>query len=116
MNKKNKQIGFKACLDEDKPNEKVEIESAQISAIEEDVEQRLNAEREYEEHMVNFHKLKKENRLFRLISYIIGFILILVGVYFIGYFSGAKDQITDNKIYKKITDQTGKTYIVFKNE
>lgn len=111
---KKSQIGFKACLDkEDK--EKSNIEMPSPAEIEENVEQRMIAEREYEEHMTNYHKLIKQNSIFKMIGYGILAVIIASVIYIIGYNNGAEDQINDNGPYVKITEaNTGKTHIILK--
>lgn len=106
-------IGFKSCVEnEDKKNEEMQMPSP--AQIREEVVHDMNAEREYEEHMESYHNLILQNRLFKRIGISIGIVLAMAIIYVIGYFNGAKHQITNNGPYAKITDIAGQTHIIFK--
>jgi hypothetical protein len=109
---KKSQIGFKACVEGDNKQSEVVVPSP--TEIEENVEQRINAEREYEEHMMNFQKLLTQNKWLKIILYGICVLVLGVFIYSAGYTNGAHDQAEGNGIYQSIVDKDGKTYVIFK--
>lgn len=109
---KKSQIGFKACVEGD--NKSSEPTMPTPAEIENNVEQRMNAEREYEEHMMNFQKLLTQNKWLKLALYGICVLILGIFIYSAGYVNGAKDQATGTGIYQSIVDKDGNTYVIRK--
>ena len=109
---KKSQIGFKACVEGDNKQSEPTVPSP--TEIENNVEQRINAEREYEEHMMNFQRLLTQNKWLKLALYGICVLVLGAFIYSVGYTNGAYDQAEGNGVYQSIVDKDGKTYVIFK--
>ena len=120
---KRRQIGFKACLDENKEESSTDTEKNQITSadLEDIIEERMDRERDYEHHMNHYNMLcEKENNTKRIKHTLIIIILTLFATFGIklfynyAYNKGAYDQCDGNGIYVKITDQNNNTHIIRK--
>lgn len=120
---KKQQIGFKACLDENKEESSNDIERNQITSedLDDIIEERMDRVRDYEQHMNHYNTLcEKENNTKRIKHTLIIIILTLLATFGIklfynyAYNKGAYDQCNENNIYVKITDQNNNTHIIRK--
>lgn len=120
---KRRQIGFKACLDENKEESLNDTEKNQITSddLDDIIEERMDRERDYENHMNHYNTLcEKENNTKKIKYTLIIVILTLLTTFCIklffdyAYNKGAYDQCNRNSIYIKITDQNNNTHIIRK--
>ena len=111
--KKQKSIGFKGSLEEDKEH----IEDSEIPSpteIAEETEEKIRNQQEFDKHMEEFEFLQTQNAKFKLGLRILICSIIFIIFGYIFYCYGAYRQITNNGPYIKVLTVDNKELIIRK--